>query len=405
MGPIKTKFFSTTLYSFYISEVRIPFSEPAMEFYEAQNLSPKMLMNDGDFQLAFGSLLWLDEIPTWNALSDEFFLFGALTESASAVCNGFFLPQVLIHSKTMTLFIKHEQETSPNLSEFMKLYQELNFSYCPKNPLPRSYEMSITPHESLWTQWIDRAKEVFSSTGLNKVVLSRMVSLHFSGSVPLTSLLDHIASHSFHGVLFCFSNRDKHFFGRTPELLVEQKNDEIRSEALAGTADQKSLAFLQNAKIDEEFSIVAEHIKCVLERHTQKLFIEERKISQASNIFHVKQPFSGAICSNFSLHRLIQELHPTPALGGSPKEKAKSFIEKTEQHLRGNYSHPFGILSKSHSKLYIALRCAQLQQNKLLLYSGAGIVKNSDPSLEWRELNLKLHLWKPLLPQNAKLST
>ena len=60
------------------------------------------------------------------------------------------------------------------------------------------------------------------------------------------------------------------------------------------------------------------------------------------------------------------------------------------------------MLSKDESILYIAIRCAQLDHNILHLYSGAGIVKNSDPLLEWKELNQKLYLWTPFLPPHLQ---
>lgn len=95
------------------------------------------------------------------------------------------------------------------------------------------------------------------------------------------------------------------------------------------------------------------------------------------------------------IHELIRELHPTPAVGGFPREKAVPFIQEIETLERGWYSGPVGWFNMNgFGEFAVAIRSALLHKNSATLYAGCGIVDNSDPMKEWNETILK---FEPLL--------
>ena len=83
-------------------------------------------------------------------------------------------------------------------------------------------------------------------------------------------------------------------------------------------------------------------------------------------------------------------MHPTPAVGGMPKEKAIAFISENEGYDREFYTGFFGPVSREDYQLFVNLRCAQWTKEAVFLYSGAGITSSSDPTLEWVEILKKM---------------
>ncbi len=79
-------------------------------------------------------------------------------------------------------------------------------------------------------------------------------------------------------------------------------------------------------------------------------------------------------------------MHPTPAVAGYPKQKAIDFILENENYNREFYTGYFGFINKDKSsKLFVNLRCMQIEKKKLSVYVGGGITKDSNPLNEWQE--------------------
>ena len=113
----------------------------------------------------------------------------------------------------------------------------------------------------------------------------------------------------------------------------------------------------------------------------------------AGNVVHLQTLFRVDACGDerFVLaNRVLQELHPTSAVCGMPKQKALAFILANEGYERSFYSGflgPVHIAGESH--LYVNLRCMRLAADRATLFVGAGITADSDPAAEWRETELK----------------
>lgn len=89
------------------------------------------------------------------------------------------------------------------------------------------------------------------------------------------------------------------------------------------------------------------------------------------------------------LYNLLKDLHPTPAVGGMPKDLAKNFILDNEGYDRSFYAGFAGYENENESEFFVNLRCAKIYSNKINLYVGGGIMPDSIPENEWKETELK----------------
>lgn len=91
-----------------------------------------------------------------------------------------------------------------------------------------------------------------------------------------------------------------------------------------------------------------------------------------------------------SAAELLAQLHPTPAVCGTPRLAALQRIRELEPVPRGFYAGAVGWLdAQGDGDWYVAIRCARLQGTQLRLYAGAGIVAESHPEAEVAETAAK----------------
>jgi menaquinone-specific isochorismate synthase len=112
-----------------------------------------------------------------------------------------------------------------------------------------------------------------------------------------------------------------------------------------------------------------------------------RNVSHLSSDVHGKlDPHAPA-----SLLQLAEAVHPTAAVGGTPRDAALALIAELEGMDRGRYAGPVGWMDgNGDGELGIALRCAQLDGPVARLFAGCGIVADSDPDTEVREAAAKM---------------
>jgi menaquinone-specific isochorismate synthase len=119
-------------------------------------------------------------------------------------------------------------------------------------------------------------------------------------------------------------------------------------------------------------------------------------LAKMANIQHLYTPIEGNVNTGITIFDLAQRLHPTPAMGGLPRERAIDLIRSYESFDRGWYAGPIGwVDGNGEGEFAVAIRSALLKENEATLYAGCGIVADSDPEREYRESELKLQsmLW------------
>jgi len=256
-----------------------------------------------------------------------------------------------------------------------------------------------SPNQQQWADLVDLAIEYKAL--LPKVVLSRQTELLCQKPVNHLDLLAQwqLANpNSFH---FSVQFSEKHaFISCSPERLFSREKNQLSTEALAGTVNRGRNAredalllqsLLTDKKIDRENYLVQEFIISNLKRLKAQVSCEDAHVMQLQNVQHLCVPINAILNPHTSDAELLYKLHPTPAVGGSPKLPALQFINDKEPYLRGWYAGAVGYLRDTKSDFSVAIRSALIADNRIKLFAGAGIVTGSIASQEWQELDNKIH--------------
>lgn len=252
-----------------------------------------------------------------------------------------------------------------------------------------------------WAANINQLTQRMKLGELEKVVLARMCEVTFAQNINIEGALHYLAEHYAECYRFLFEPQPYHaFLGATPELLVTVTSNQVQTMALAGSIrrgstqnedQQYATTLLHDPKERHEHQLVIDQIQSRLEDITTSLDIAETGLYKLQNIQHLFTPICGTLKEPRGVLPLVEHLHPTPALGGIPRDKAMQAIEDCEPFPRGWYASPIGWIDhQMDGQFAVAIRSAVCQHERAWLYAGAGIVAESQPSKEWDETNLKL---------------
>ena len=272
---------------------------------------------------------------------------------------------------------------------------------------------TVKPSYQGWSEQMQKAKAALVSGDLDKVVLSREVSYPLCGNLSPWQLLKCWKEANVHSYSFLIEGKDEHYFlGCSPERLLKRHHDIIGTEALAGTSrrgesrteDQQMAAHLMSDhKNIYENRLVLNDILDRLNPLCKWLDADRsHSILKLKNVQHLRYAIRGVLKPGVADEALVQLLHPTPAVGGTPRASAVEFIHQHEAYARGLYSGVFGVVGDDLTELSVSIRSACLSPGKLTLFSGAGIVKDSSVDSEWRELDNKLATVQTILSGMTK---
>jgi isochorismate synthase len=180
------------------------------------------------------------------------------------------------------------------------------------------------------------------------------------------------------------------WMGATPETLISCHDRECNTMALAGTRFAGSQVEW-GEKEKEEQAIVSKFIHNKLVKHQVKnLNISDPFTKKAGQIEHLCTDFVFELPKHAKLAQIIDDLHPTPAVCGIPKETAIQLIGQFETHEGEYYTGFLGPVNlNGRTDLFVNLRCMKITPAHMILFSGGGITKDSVPEKEWEETELK----------------
>jgi isochorismate synthase len=161
------------------------------------------------------------------------------------------------------------------------------------------------------------------------------------------------------------------------------------------TAEQDRLlgeALLNNPKERAEHDVVVRALRSGLAELCEEVApIGTPVLLKVRNVQHLLTTIVGRVTEGRDLLDLVERLHPTPAVGGAPRERALALIRSIEQLDRGWYAGPIGWLdARGEGEFSVALRSALLRGAEASLFAGCGIVADSDPAAEYEESRWKL---------------
>ena len=247
-----------------------------------------------------------------------------------------------------------------------------------------------------WNRLMNAIADGISRGEMTKVVSSREVEFTSETQYNVASILANLVDNNPNCFIFGYEKDGRTFVGASPEILVRHRGSEILSYALAGTASKDGPnawteeQLLTNTKNIIEHNIVRDRIVNTMRQITPDITVGETGIMELSHLYHLRTIIT-AKDSTKSLVEWAKLLHPTPALGGEPREKALALLQEYESHERGMYAAPFGFMKDMGDGIVVvAIRSALIMDNVLYAYAGCGVVADSDADEEYAETNNKM---------------
>lgn len=255
-----------------------------------------------------------------------------------------------------------------------------------------------------WRTAVEASVERIRAGELRKVVLAQALRTTLADDLSVPDTLTRLRRTYPDCFGFLVDATDTHFFGATPERLVSVRGRDVETGALAGTtgrgdtaAEDEWLAreLLASEKDNHEHDLVVKAIREQLEPLSTAITTDERRIRRLATVQHLETPVSAELARDEHVLSLVEALHPTPAVGGLPPDRALTTIRQTEPFDRGWYAAPVGWFDADGNGTFaVALRSAVTTRDVATLFAGVGIVSDSDPDREWDEVQLK---YRPVL--------
>lgn len=380
---------------------------------EARQFAALVLENT----IAFGDL-------TQPFMGPHFFC--GFTFSDFAPADSFFEPGALFvprwqvsrrkgrYSAVANLLVDAESDIGSQAERVWAAHEKFSsFDYQAFQPDPVEKRVLIETREagggdSFSNRVCDALQEIDKGS-FEKIVLARAIDVLMNQPYRPLVTLNRLREQFSGCYAFSFANgRGQSFIGVTPERLIQLIGNHLKTMALAGTAprgrtagDDARLArsLMDSDKEIREHRVVIEAIR----KRLKRIGIEARAGSSPGvmllrNVQHLWTPIEASLNNNGHILDLVEELHPTPAVGGSPREITTRRIHDLEPFDRSLYAGTLGYFNcRGEGEFVVAIRSALINGRQARVYAGNGIVQGSDPQKESMETELKLNAMLPTL--------
>lgn len=326
----------------------------------------------------------------------------------------FFIPRwmVRLKDKSCTLTLNHYIQPWDKSDEVLERMEYLR-SYLQES----AYYEAPTVHEvskivevqgqQIWTEIVERALTLIHQGHFEKVVLARALDVLADRNFDPFQVLHVLRCEYPECISFLLDyGVDKTFLGATPEVVLQFKAQSdrlwLRSDAVAGSIErgktvQEDLMLgdrlLNSEKDMREHQIV---IRSICDRlQSMGAAIDPQvhtSLLRLSNVQHLYTPITAQIDDPDWLIALdiLQQLHPTAAVGGEPRDRAVCFMQQWEACDRGWYAAPIGWLNGNGEGTFgVGIRAGYIQGDRARIFAGAGIVANSQVENEQSETTIK----------------
>ena len=377
-------------------------SKVANRFQVAKNFNDKTLKNiiNLESQYKFSSLTKIFYFFTFQENSNKYKFNRDFT-----ILEGV-LPRFLIINDGKNIVIRMNIEIGSrvsikdNLKEFWDIKEKIisvksqNFNYRNSNISIDDFYNSFDKCYPLLNKQISAAIKLIDDGCIEKLVLGSRLIFQLKNKLNIIQILNKLRLSQANACRYLWKrNMDNIIFGASPEKLFSFKEKILKLEAIAGT-EKVGLdmdTFLRSDKNLREHNFVInyliENLKILDITNYEK---GELNIKQFGNIVHLCTLISAEV-NEICPFKLLEKLHPSPAVCGFPKEKALEYLDSLENFERGNYASPFGWVDvEGNADFRVALRGARIINSGIEFIAGSGLVKGSICEKEIDEIKLKL---------------
>ncbi|MGB0419355.1 MAG: isochorismate synthase [Opitutales bacterium] len=313
------------------------------------------------------------------------------------------------HGAVANLKIEADSDVDTLVERVWRAYDKFqHFNYSAAAPInksvpPKRIVPSTQPSDKLaYLKAVEQALQEIQQGHYEKVVLARAHMLHVEGDWQALRLLNRLRHRFPRCFTFSFANGGGSvFLGASPERILRVKEGKLTTEAIAGSAPRGETAgedallgrhLLSSDKDLQEHCYVRDSIV----RRLQKVGLSAHHADQPqllalANVQHLHTPIVAEVEQATHIVDILAEMHPTPAVGGTPRDQAVPRIQALEGIQRGLYAGVVGWFNHlNEGDMVVGIRSALIRSGTAQLFAGAGIVAGSEPESEYHETELKL---------------
>src|SRR5690625_1241909 len=300
---------------------------------------------------------------------------------------------------TTNVFIEEE-----HLNKSLKAIHEQGANFLQKPCINDEANSQVVKKEEQavaeWKQSVQQAIDEINNERAEKIVLARELRVSLNGAPHIGSILEGLLKTQPTSYIFAIERDENCFVGATPERLVRVTGEDVLSTCLAGTAprgktadedEQKRDGLFNDPKNRLEHDHVVQMINEAISPYCNNVNIPQTPtVKTLKNLHHLYTPVTATLKEGRSIFNIVKALHPTPALGGVPRDKALAFIREHESFDRGWFGAPVGWLDhQNNGEFAVAIRSGLIQQNIVSLFAGCGVMGDSNIDEEYEETGVK----------------
>lgn len=320
-------------------------------------------------------------------------------------------PKIIIgfsHKNSMLTIIDNEKTNDELMSKIENILKQ---SHTP-TPLKRAIlkEGKLGIDKNQFEQLIDESKEHIKSGDVFQILISNRYTQY--GSVDRLSFYRLLRSKNPSPYLFLLEFEDFAICGSSPEVMIKLTNNDILLRPIAGTRkrgkDRQRDIELEAEMINDPKEC-AEHLMLIdlgrndvgrVARTGTVKVTDMMRVERYSHVMHMVSDIEAQLADDKDMFDLFMATFTAGTMTGAPKIKAMELIAKFEKLKRGYYSGSVGYFAfNGNMDSAIAIRTALIQDDKVTLQAGAGVVADSKPELEFLEVNNKLGALKATLEE------
>ena len=253
--------------------------------------------------------------------------------------------------------------------------------------LPEDNNHFSTETQEEYLENLGKVIDVIKNNQLPKLVYSRRKIFTDFNEIDLKESFKNLCQSYPNAFRYIFINGETSWMGAFSEVLgkFNKETHDFETMSLAGTLP---ISESWSEKEIEEQKPVTTYIRNILNNYSENINESKTYDHISGNIKHLRTDFKAKIKPE-NLDKIIQELHPTPAVCGIPKEFCKENIQNLEKFPRELYAGYIKIETEKTVQYFVNLRCSKLYKNAVHLFVGGGITAQSSPEKEWLETELK----------------
>lgn len=342
----------------------------------------------------------------------SFTFFDEVSESQPFRSGTLFLPRFQIVKKNKNCYLivnfpLNQGQNESSLVEQIKLkVNSVDWSRVQQLNIPKNNSLLSTDREQSqdvehFKSSVQSALDCIANNEISKIVIAHTTEIRSATPFNVIKSLANLRSLHPDCYIFATTNgQGQNFVGASPERLLSVQNQQLVTDALAGSAPRGT----NNTEDLHLANLLLKNRKEKREHHAVRDFMIERlksvglkaqqlplQLLKLSNIQHLWTPIYAHLPADIQPLEIVELLHPTPAVAGVSTNTACEKIRHYEKLDRSLYAAPLGWVDcEGNCEFIVGIRSALIDGDRATLYAGAGIVSGSDPDKEFEEVQLKL---------------